>query len=35
MSWFLWFSSAVDLLKQLVDKFCDDEVATEVIFDEV
>ncbi|XP_058219972.1 pentatricopeptide repeat-containing protein At4g21880, mitochondrial-like isoform X2 [Rhododendron vialii] len=32
---FKHLSSAVDLLKQLVDKFCDDEVATEVIFDEV
>ncbi|XP_057473800.1 pentatricopeptide repeat-containing protein At4g04790, mitochondrial-like [Actinidia eriantha] len=28
-------SSTVDLLKQLKDKFCDDEVATEVLFDEV
>ncbi|KAA8526940.1 hypothetical protein F0562_008831 [Nyssa sinensis] len=28
-------SSAVDLLKRLKDKFCNDEVATEVIFDEV
>ncbi|KAL6975313.1 hypothetical protein U1Q18_024109 [Sarracenia purpurea var. burkii] len=28
-------SSTVDLLKQLKDKFCDDEVALEVIFDEV
>ncbi|KAH7861550.1 hypothetical protein Vadar_027623 [Vaccinium darrowii] len=32
---FKHLSSAVDLLKQLVDNFCDDEVATEVIFDEV
>lgn len=28
-------SSAVDLLKQLKDQFCNDELATEVLFDEV
>lgn len=32
---FLWFSYAVDLLKQLKDKFCNDELALEVLFDEV
>lgn len=32
---FLLFSYAVDLLKKLKDKFYNDEVAREVIFDEV
>ncbi|XP_057465800.1 pentatricopeptide repeat-containing protein At4g04790, mitochondrial-like [Actinidia eriantha] len=30
-----YLSSTVDLLKQLKDKFCDDEGSTEVLFDEV